>query len=87
MRTADTPPLSYARGASTPPLQEQTIGQALAATVARHGAREALVVPHQGVRWTWSELAERADEVAAGLLALGLQPGDRVGIWAPTCAE
>ena len=85
--TTDAPRLSHARGATTPPLQEATIGQALDATVARHGDREALVVPHQGVRWTWRQLAERADAVAAGLLAMGLQPGDRVGIWAPNCAE
>jgi fatty-acyl-CoA synthase len=85
---SDTPPsLSYARGADTPPLQQQTIGRALAETAARHADRDALVVPHQGVRWSWAELARRADEVAAGLLALGLQPGDRVGIWAPNCAE
>ena len=84
-----TPPLhlSHARGTTTPPLQDSTIGQALDATVARHGDREALVVPHQGVRWTWRDLATRADAVAAGLLAMGLQPGDRVGIWAPNCAE
>ena len=85
--TDPTATLSYARGASSPPLQEQTIGQALAATAAQHGDNEALVVPHQGVRWTWRGLAQRADEVAAGLLALGLLPGDRVGIWAPNCAE
>ena len=84
-----TPPLllSHARGTTTPPLQDSTIGQALDATVARHGDREALVVPHQGVRWTWRQLAQQADAVAAGLLAMGLQPGDRVGIWAPNCAE
>ncbi len=82
-----TPGLSHATGAATPPLLEHTIGQALDATVAAHGQREALVVPHQGVRWSWAELAERADALAAGLLALGLQPGDRVGIWAPNCAE
>ncbi|OGA98102.1 MAG: AMP-binding protein [Burkholderiales bacterium RIFCSPHIGHO2_12_FULL_69_20] len=87
MTPAETPALSYARGAATPPLQELTIGQALAATVAHHGDRPALVVPHQQVRWTWRELARRADEVAAGLLSLGLQPGDRVGIWAPNCSE
>ena len=81
-----TPP-SYAQGSHQPPLQDITIGQALDATVARHGGREALVVPHQGVRWTWAQLAQRADDVAAGLLALGLVPGDRVGIWAPNCAE
>ena len=85
--TTPAPRLSHARGASSPPLQHRTIGQALADTVARHGPREALVVPHQAVRWTWAELAERADAVAAGLLAMGLQPGDRVGIWAPNCAE
>ena len=82
-----TAALSIARGASAPPLREQTIGHALDETVARHGGREALVVPWQGVRWTWRELAERADAVAAGLLALGLARGDRVGIWAPNCAE
>ena len=88
LSTNDTPtPLSHSRGATTPPLQDLTIGAALAATAAAHPEREALVVPHQAVRWTWAELAERADDVAAGLLALGLQPGDRVGIWAPNCSE
>src|SRR5690606_28945729 len=62
---------------------EHTIGAALAQTARAHAQREALVVPHEHVRWTWAELLERADHVAAGLLALGLQPGDRVGIWAP----
>ncbi|GCL65965.1 AMP-binding protein [Pseudaquabacterium pictum] len=85
--TTDAPRLSHACGSTAPPLQECTIGQALDATVARHGDREALVVPHQGVRWTWRQLADQADAVAAGLLAMGLQPGDRVGIWAPNCAE
>ncbi len=79
--------LSHAVGASSPPLLELTIGQALDATVAAHGDGTAIVVPHQGVRWSWRELAERADAVAAGLLALGLEPGDRVGIWAPNCVE
>ena len=85
--TDPTTPLSHRRGAATPPLLNLTIGAALAATAAAHADREALVVPHQAVRWTWAQLAERVDEVAAGLLALGLQPGDRVGIWAPNCAE
>jgi fatty-acyl-CoA synthase len=76
-----------ARGVTTPDLLELTIGQALAQTAARFAEREALVVPHQGVRWSWSELLQRTDALAAGLLALGLQPGDRVGIWAPNCAE
>ncbi|MDP3163872.1 MAG: AMP-binding protein, partial [Hydrogenophaga sp.] len=87
MSAEPMPDLAYARGATKPALLEFTIGQALAQTAERFGAREALVVPHQGVRWTWSELLHRTDALAAGLLALGLQPGDRVGIWAPNCAE
>jgi len=87
MPAAPDPSLSLTRGADQPPLLAWTLGQALADTVARFGPREALVVPHQGVRWTWDELAQRSQAVAAGLLALGLQPGDRVGIWAPNCAE
>ena len=85
--TDPTTPLSHSSGAVTPPLLDLTIGAALAATALAHADREALVVPHQAVRWTWHELAQRVDDVAAGLLALGLQPGDRVGIWAPNCAE
>ncbi|HOB94189.1 MAG TPA: AMP-binding protein [Aquabacterium sp.] len=85
--TAPALTVSHARGATQPPLVNRTIGQALAHTVAQHGGREALVVPHQGVRWTWADLSDRAHAVAAGLLAMGLQPGDRVGIWAPNCAE
>jgi fatty-acyl-CoA synthase len=46
-----------------------------------------LVSVHQGVRWTWPELAQRADRLAAGLSALGLAPGDRLGIWSPNCVE
>jgi fatty-acyl-CoA synthase len=55
--------------------------------VARFPDREALVVPYQDVRWSWSELGRRVDALAAGLLAIGLQPGDRIGIWAPNCSE
>ncbi|WP_066272862.1 AMP-binding protein [Hydrogenophaga palleronii] len=80
-------PLSHAAGAHQPPLLDSTIGAALAGAAQRWGEREALVIPQQGVRWTWAELLERTDALAAGLLALGLQRGDRVGIWAPNCAE
>jgi fatty-acyl-CoA synthase len=79
--------LSYDRGATEPPLLECTIGEQLARTAAAHGDRDALVVPHQGIRWNWRELLTRADAFAAGLLSLGLEPGDRVGIWAPNGAE
>src|SRR5690606_34724456 len=77
---------SIAQGADQPPLREDTIGAALDATAREHAQREALVIPDEGVRWTWAELRERADQLAAGLLALGLQPGERVGIWAPNCS-
>jgi fatty-acyl-CoA synthase len=79
--------LSYAHGVSDTPLLGETIGANLARTVAVHGAREALVVRHQGIRWTYAELDERVDRVARGLIATGLQQGDRVGIWSPNCAE
>lgn len=82
----NTPTESLARGPTQPPLREGTIGAALDATAREHANREALVIPSEGVRWTWAELRERADELAAGLLAMGLQPGDRVGIWAPNCS-
>ena len=78
---------SVVRGAATPALLECTIGEQLLAMAAARPQQAALVVPHQGVRWSWQELLERADALASGLLAAGLQPGDRVGIWAPNCAE
>lgn len=78
---------SHAKGASHPALFNITIGAALVQAAERWGERNALVIPYQGVHWTWNQLLHRADGVAAGLLALGLEPGDRVGIWAPNCAE
>ncbi|MFC5677993.1 AMP-binding protein [Aeromicrobium endophyticum] len=68
-------------------LLETTIGDDLAATVAAHGDREALVECASGRRWTYAELAADIDAVALGLLGLGVRPGDRVGVWAPNCAE
>ncbi|MDX1434286.1 MAG: AMP-binding protein [Gammaproteobacteria bacterium] len=84
MTSAD---LSYVHGASDEPLKGLTVGACLDAAAARWPQREALVVAHQGVRWSYAELAERVDAFAAGLLALGLEPGAPVGIWAPNCAE
>lgn len=78
---------SFVRGDQASPLIEMTIGACFDRTVARYPDGEALVVRHQGVRWTWSALKARVDAVAAGLLERGLKPGDRVGIWAPNCAE
>src|SRR3954466_8877005 len=78
---------SYVSGTSTTPLLGETIGANLDRTVERFGDREAVDVHHQALRYTYAELAEAVDRVARGLLALGLEQGERVGIWAPNCAE
>jgi fatty-acyl-CoA synthase len=80
-------PLSYAHGVSTTPLLGETIGANLERTVAAHPDRDALVARHQDVRLTWRELDAAVDRVARGLMAMGLETGDRLGIWAPNCAE
>ncbi|HWD52436.1 MAG TPA: AMP-binding protein [Acidimicrobiales bacterium] len=79
--------ISYECGIADVPLSSDTIGGALRQRVAASGGRLALVSRHQGLRLTWSDLAERSVVVARGLLALGVEPGDRVGIWAPTRVE
>ncbi len=78
---------SYAQGASAVPLIGDTIGAHFDKAVERWGDRPALIVTQQTVRWTYAELNARVDAFAAGLLALGLAPGDRVGIWSPNNAE
>ncbi len=83
----NTTKLSYFKGANEPELVDETIGQRLAKTVARFPGRDALISRHQGVRWTYREYAENIERFATGLLALGIEPGDRVGIWAPNCYE
>jgi fatty-acyl-CoA synthase len=78
---------SYARGETDRPLLEQTIGANLDATVAAYGDREALVEVATGRRWTYAELDRDVDALACGLIRAGIGKGDRVGIWAPNCAE
>src|ERR1700687_5997272 len=78
---------SHVKGATTPPLYEETIGAALKQAVVQWPEREALVSVHQNIRWSYAELERRAADLACGLLCLGLERGDRVGIWAPNCAE
>ena len=78
---------SYVSQTSTSPLLYATIGDALDATVAAHGDALALVVRHQGIRWTYAQYRDEVDRLARGLLALGVGVGDRVGIWAPNCME
>ena len=75
---------SYVSGASHLPLMGETIGASFDRTVERFGDREALVSRQQDLRYTYAELAEEVERLARGLMALGLEPGDRLGIWAPT---
>jgi fatty-acyl-CoA synthase len=80
-------PPSYVHGGSDQPLSGETIGACLDRIARQHGGREALVVRHQNIRWTYSQLLELTNNLAASLLRLGLQPGERVGIWSPNNAE
>jgi len=78
---------SYAAGETTPALLEETIGANFERTVAVHSDHEALVEFATGRRWTYAELNRDVNDVARGFLAAGIEKGDRVGIWAPNCAE
>lgn len=78
---------SYVSGIADAPLLGETIGRALNRAAARWPDRPALIDRGQGIRWSWRDLADRAETFATGLLALGLQPGDRIGIWSLNRAE
>ena len=78
---------SYRKGGDEPALLEMTIGEMLEQTTSRFGDRDAIVDFPTRKRWTWAQLNEDAARVATGLLDLGVRKGDRVGIWAPNCAE
>jgi fatty-acyl-CoA synthase len=79
--------LSYSHGASAQPLLGETIGGNLHRMATRYPASEAVVDVPTGRRWTYEQLDADTDSLASGLLTLGLAKGDRVGIWAPNCAE
>jgi len=79
--------LSYVSGTSSVPLLGETIGANLERTVASHPDSEAIVSRHQGVRLTYAEFDNRVDVVARGLLDLGLEKGERVGLWSPNYVE
>jgi len=79
--------LSYVHGASDAPFIGETIGVHFDRIAERFAERETLIVRHQLVRWTYRELKERVDAFTAGLLALGLKRGDRIGVWSPNNAE
>jgi fatty-acyl-CoA synthase len=78
---------SYVHGASSQPLIGETIGRFFDAICAKWPSRPALVVRHQNVRLSYAELQRQVDRLAAGLLTLGLAPGDRIGIWSPNNSE
>lgn len=78
---------SIVTGDKDSPLINQTIGDLFDQAVTKYAGRDLLVVCDQSIRWTYAEFARHATDFAAGLLSLGLEPGDRVAIWAPNCAE
>src|SRR5690348_4132830 len=81
------PELSYVHGASNVPLVGEPIFQNLRRTASKNRDREALVVPHQRFRATYSELISQCEEIGRGLMVRGVQKGDRVGIWSPNRYE
>ena len=81
------PQPSYVHGAGATPLIGATIGEYFDQIAERYAEHDALIVRHQQVRWSWRELKQRVDDFAAGLLALGLERGERIGIWSPNNAE
>jgi fatty-acyl-CoA synthase len=78
---------SYTCGIATEPLLGQTIGDAFDLTVKRFPHNEAIISRHQDARYTYVQLAEKVDQCARAFLALGIDKGDRVGIWSPNCVE
>ncbi|TDV36543.1 fatty-acyl-CoA synthase [Pseudomonas helmanticensis] len=86
-QSSANPQRSYTRGSQDKALLAMTIGQKFDQTVAQYPDGEALVVRHQQLRYSWRQLADAVDLHARALLALGLQAGDRLGIWAPNCAQ
>ena len=79
--------LSHVAGDTSAPLLDLTIPALLAQTAAQHADRDAAVFLAEGIRWTYADFAAEVDRVATGLLALGVSPGDRVGIWSPNRSE
>ena len=78
---------SYYSGASDAQIIYETIGSYFDKIANLHSTHSALVVRHQGVNWTYGELQARVDQLAMGLINLGIEPGDRVGIWGPNSSE
>jgi fatty-acyl-CoA synthase len=78
---------SFVSGTSDRPLLFRTVDGVLKAAAAEHPTRPALVATHQSLRFTYAEFDREVERVARGMIACGLEPGERIGIWAPNCAE
>jgi fatty-acyl-CoA synthase len=78
---------AHAVGTSTEPLVTGTIGDLLDQVTSHYANSEALVSVHQGTRYTYSDLKSEVDRIALGLIASGVERGERVGIWSPSCAQ
>ncbi|HEY4444954.1 MAG TPA: AMP-binding protein, partial [Steroidobacteraceae bacterium] len=88
MRTVGGPATSsFVSGVSEAPLVYRTVDGVLKAAAGEVPERAALVVPFQSVRYSFAELDREVERVARGMVAFGLEPGERIGIWAPNCAE
>src|SRR5271154_3152258 len=86
-REIESSALSFVAGISDRPLMYRSVDGVLKAAVAEGRDRLAIAVKHQSVRFTFAEFDREVERVARGMLACGLEPGDRIGIWAPNCAE
>ena len=73
--------ISYSTGTSAVPLIGKTVGEMFDEIAERYPDTEAVVSVHEGIRWTYRELRERAEALGRGLMALGVEKGDRVGLW------
>ncbi len=87
MESKTTPELSYACGTADFPLLGLTIGELLNRIAEKYPDNEAIVSPKQNIRLTYRQFREAVDLVARGLMALDVNKGDRVGIWAMNYAE
>ena len=79
--------MSYDHGVSELPMVGEHISERLHNTTLRYPNNEYIVSLDQNIRWTYQEFNQRVTEIARGMVALGLQPGDRIGIYAPNMAE
>ena len=79
--------MSVSHDGPLPWVSDKTIGEVLQATVAAHPDRDAVVFPALGVRWSWSELGRRVEQIARALIELGIEAGEHVGLWSMNVPE